>query len=72
MKKLLLITGMILIIACILSLLFALLNYFGYYHVLDGSASLYAKLHRRMILFLVLGIVLGIAGAVCIVTRTKL
>ena len=72
MKKLLTILGIVLLAACVLSLLFALLNLFGYYHVLDGSAELYSRLHRRMLVFLVLGIVLAVGGAACLVMRSKI
>ena len=40
MKKLLLIVRIMGMIVCVLSLLFAVLNLFGYYHVLDGTAEL--------------------------------
>ena len=44
----LVIVGIILIIACVLSLLYAALNLFVYYHALDGSAELYSRLHQRV------------------------
>lgn len=72
MKSLLLIVGIVLIIACVLSLLYAALNLLGYSRMLDGSALQYAKMHRRMIVFLVVGIILAIIGAACIVIRTKI
>ena len=71
MKKLLLIIGIVIIVACVLSLLYALLNLYGYYHVLDGSGELYGRLHRRMIVFLITGILLAAIGAVCFVIRSK-
>ena len=71
MKKMLLIAGITLIIASVLSLLYAALNLFGYYHVLDGSASLYSNLHRRMITFGLIGIVLAVLGAACFILRLK-
>ena len=71
MKKLLTVIGIVLIAACVLSLLFALLNLFGYHRVLDGSAELYSRLHRRMIVFLIIGIVLAVTGALCLVMRSK-
>ena len=71
MKKMLLIAGIILIIAGVLSLLYAALNLFGYYHVLDGSADLYRNLHRRMITFGLSGIVLTVLGTVCLIVRLK-
>ena len=72
MKKKLLIVGIILIIACLLSLLYAALNLFGYYHVLDGSAKLYSRLHQRMITFGFIGIVLAVLGTLCFIFRSKL
>ena len=72
MKKMLLIVGIILIIACVLSLLYAALNLFGYYHVLDGSGELYSRLHQRMIIFGLIGIVLAVLGTLCFIFRSKL
>ncbi len=71
MKKLLLIIGIVSLIACVLSLLFAAFNLYGYYHVLDGSPDLFVRLHRRMILFFVIGIVLAVVGSVCFIIRSK-
>lgn len=71
MKKLLLIIGIMSLIASVLSLLFAAFNYFGYYHLLDGSADLYVRLHQRMIAFFIIGIVLAIIGIICIIIRLK-
>ena len=68
----LLIVGIILIIACVLSLLYAALNQFGYYHVLDGSGELYSMLHQRMIIFGLIGIVLAVLGTLCFIFRSKL
>jgi len=72
MKNLLLIFGIMSMIVCVLSLLFAALNLFGYYHVLDGTAELYIRLHQRMIIFLVIGIVLALIGIVCFIIRSKI
>ncbi|MBQ7595791.1 MAG: hypothetical protein IJU45_03905 [Clostridia bacterium] len=72
MKKLLLIAGIVLILAGILSLLFALLNLAGYNNVLDGSADLYSRMHQRMIIFFVIGIVITAIGAVCVTAHFKL
>ncbi len=62
----------VLIAACVLSLLFAVLNLFGYHHVLDGSGELYSRLHRRMIVFFVIGIVLAVIGIGCLVMRSRI
>ena len=67
----LLIAGIILIIACVLSLLYAALNLYVYYHALDGSAELYSRLHQRTIVFGLIGIVLAVLGAVCFIIRLK-
>ena len=71
MKNILLIVGIVIIILCVLSLLFALLNMHGYYNLHDGSAELYHRLHQRMIIYFVVGIVLGVIGTVCIMLRFK-
>ena len=71
MKKLLLIAGIILLVACMVSLLFAALQMFGYYHVMDGSAALYARLHQRAITFFIVGGVLACGAIACLVLRAK-
>ncbi len=72
MKKLLLIIGIVLIAAGVLALLFAGLNWFGYYRVLDGSAELYARLHRRTVVFGAAGLVLASLGTACLIIRSRL
>ena len=69
MKKVLLIIGMIVITHAVLSLLFSALQGYGYYHLLDGDADMYIGMHRRMILFFVIGIVLAVVGFMCIRIR---
>jgi len=69
MRKLLLIIGIIIILAGVIALLFSALQGYGYYHLLDGDADLYTRLHRRMILFFVVGTVLVGTGALCIIIR---
>lgn len=71
MKKTLLIIGIICIIVCVLSLLFAALNRFGYYHLLDGSSEHYTQMKRKMVIFLIIGFVLAVIGIVCIIIRFK-
>ncbi len=71
MKKLLLIVGIVSIVACVLFLLLAALNLFGYRHVLDGTAELYDKLHQRMILHFGIGIGFAVIGTVCMLLRSK-
>lgn len=72
MKKLLLILGIVLSIAGGLALLFSALQRYGYYHLLDGDADIYMGLHRRMIIFWVIGIVLVVFGVGCFIIRTKM
>ena len=72
MKNLLLITGLVIIIAGVIALLFSALQLYGYYHLLDGEADMYVAMRWRMIISLVIGIVLVAMGAVCLFIRTKL
>ena len=69
MKTPLLIIGIVVLTAAVLSLLFAALNLHAYRHMLDGSAEHYARLHQRAVLFFVIGGVLAAAGAACFVIR---
>ena len=72
MKKLLLIIGVVIVVAGIIALLFSALQLYGYYHLLDGESDMYIGLHRRMIIYFVLGIVFAVIGAVCLIIRTKM
>ena len=72
MKKALLVAGIVMIIACVLSMMYAGLNLFGYYRVLDGSASLYRRLHDTAITFGIIALVLGLIGTVCLVIRSRI
>lgn len=69
MKKLLLIMGIVILIAGVIALLFSALQGYGYYHLLDGDADLYIRLHRRMLLFFVIGMILAVIGVSCIIIR---
>jgi len=69
LKKLLLIIGILIIIAGVIALLFSALQGYGYYHLLDGDPEMYLGPHRRMILFFVIGIVLVVIGAACMIIR---
>ena len=71
MKNVLLIAGIICFVICVLLLLFAVLNLFGFYNVMDGSAQLYDKLRQRAIYCFISGGILGVAGAVCMILRAK-
>ena len=72
MKKAILIIGVIVIVACIFSLVYALFNMYGYRHVLDGSPALYDRLHRRTIIYFALGAFLALVGTLFIVLRRRL
>lgn len=72
MKKPLLIVGVVIIIACVLSLLLALLNMHAYYNLRDGSAGHYNRLHQRAIIYFIVGIVLAAIGTACIIFWLKL
>lgn len=72
MKEVLLIVGIIAIILCVLSLLFAGLNWFGYYNLLDGTSEQYAKLRSRKVIFLITGIVLAVIGIVSFVVKARM
>ncbi len=67
MKKTLLIIGIILLIAAVIS--FGICGFFRWAagSVLDGTASLYARLFRRYRIFLSLGIGLSVPGAALVV-----
>lgn len=72
MKKALLITGILIIVACVIILLYAALNYYGYRHVLDGTAELYDRLHRKANVCFALGAVFALIGTLCIVFHSKI
>ena len=72
MKKILLVVGIVIIVACVVSLIIAAWNLFAYHHVLDGSAVLYGRLHRRMQLAFAAGIVFAVIGAVCMIIRSRI
>ena len=72
MRKILLIAGVIVFVACAIAILAAIFFNYMYMHVLDGSTELYARLHGRAIIALVTGIVLAVIGIVCFIVRSKL
>ena len=72
MRKWLLILGVIVIIAAAVALAFAALNLSGYYNVMDGSSALYDRLHRRAILFFIIGGVLVVGGVAMLILRGRL
>ena len=72
MKQTLLIIGILSIIACVLFLLFAVLNMYGYYNLFDGTAAHYRRLHQRMVISFVIGIALAVICAACFIIRSKM
>lgn len=72
MKKALLIIGIVIIVACVISLALALLFRYSYFHVLDGSAELYARLNRRMVIAFVTSVVFAAAAVICFIARARL
>jgi len=72
MKKILLIIAIAAIVACVLAVLFALLNMHAYYNLLDGTPEHYKWLHNRMIVSFVSGIILSIIGIACLIIRSKI
>ena len=71
-KGLLLIAGVVISVSGAAALLFSALQRYGYDHLLDGEADTYIRLHRRMIIFSVIGIVLAVIGAVCLIIRAEM
>lgn len=71
MNRILRIAGIVIIIAGVICLLAAALQLYGYYHVMDGSAQLYHRLHRNAMIFAAVGLVLAAAGAACLLMRLK-
>jgi hypothetical protein len=71
MRKFLLIAGIVIIVAFVVSMIIGALSLFGYYHVLDGSASLYARLHRTAVISFVIAGILAAAAIVCFIIRMK-
>ena len=69
MKKALLIIGIAVLVLGVIALLLALFFRWAYMGVLDGTQALYDRLHRRMIISLVIGIILAVIGAVCLIVR---
>lgn len=63
--------GITSIIAGILSFLFAALNRHVYYNMLDGEGDKYTRMHRRMLVFGIIGIILAVIGIACIIIYSK-
>ena len=72
MRVFLLIVGIVLLASCVLSVLYAALNLYGYHHVLDGSNDLYRNLHNRVTVFFIVSAVLLLLGVACLIIRAKI
>lgn len=72
MKRVLLVVGIICLVVCGLSLLWSAFNCFSYYSVLDGTADLYNRLHQRMIISLIVGIIFALIGVASLFIRSKI
>ena len=72
MKKALLIIGIVIIVACVISLALALLFMYSYYNVLDGSSELFARLYRRMVIAFITAGVFAAAAVICFIARARL
>ncbi len=71
MRRALFIAGVVLLAVGVPALVFAAMNLFGYYHVLDGSSALYASLRLRAAVCFTVGGLLLLGGAVCLFFRFK-
>lgn len=69
MKVFLMIVGIIVIVASVLSLLYAALNLSVYHNLKDGSAEHYARARQRMRIFFPVGAVLAVLAVVCFIIR---
>ena len=72
MKKTLLIVGIIALVIGIAALLWGALNRFMFYNIMDGSFSLYDRLHRTMLISFAVGAVSTVIGIVCLIVRRKM
>lgn len=72
MKKTLLFLGIITLVIGIFVILWGLLNWFMFYHVLDGSFDLYNRLEMQMIISFAVGAIFTVGGIICLIVRKKL
>lgn len=72
MKKALLIIGIVIIAACVLTLILALFFRYSYFHTMDGASELYDRLHRLMTGFFIASGILAAAGVTCLIARLKM
>ena len=71
MKHLWLILGILSLTLCVICVLYAALNLYGYHHVLDGSAGLYRRLHQRAVIFGGIGLFFAVLGAAGLFIRFR-
>ena len=69
MRKVLLITGIILAVLCVIAFAAAVFFRYSFLNIMDGSQALYNRLHQRMLIALITGIVLAIITVACFVVR---
>ena len=72
MHKVLFILGIVCIVISVIALLYAALQRFAYYHTLDGSSDMYARMHLHMIVSFIICIIFAIAAIACFVIRSKM
>ena len=72
MKKLLLILGILILVACVIFLLLAALKLSAYRNLVDATPEHYENLMRSSTVHAVIGVILAAAGAACLIIRAKL
>lgn len=72
MRVFLLIVGIVLLVACVLSALYAALNLHTYHNLLDGTPEHYKNLHKKAIVFFIVAAVLLLLGVACLIIRAKI
>ena len=71
MKKILLATGIICIVACVLLLLFSALELYTYNNLYDAPPAHYENLRHAMKVSFITGIVFAVAGVACVMIHLK-
>ncbi len=69
MEKKIMVCGIVLLVLAALCFGLSFFFHFAHRSVLDGSNDLYARLYRRYLVFLFLGIGFALSGAVMILIR---
>ena len=72
MKKLLLIVGILVLLACVLILLLAALKLNAYHTLRDATPEHYQSLLSASTRYLIVGVILAALGAACLILRVKL